>query len=173
MENDSQQLQETWDAFLRDWPLARLRGMTLQEYATAGDTKTFTSWLESRLDKLGSIWGGSSFKFGIYSRRDKTPKPEGRGGTYGPDYAWYTKHGSTPEEAFSKVKSLVVQVAEAAARADYAAIDAIDLGEAYKWKIAYHYQDRNNPGVVAVFKTERLRAWLKGRVGSMPQETSD
>ena len=63
------------------------------------------------------------------------------------------------------MKALVVQVAEAAARGDYAAINSVDLGEAYKWKIAYHYQDRNNPGVVAVFKPARLKAWLKGRVG--------
>ena len=173
MATDLQELQNIWDAFLRQWPLSRLRGMTIQEYTSAGNTQTFTSWLESRLDKLGSIWGGSSFKFGIYSRRDKTPKGGGRGVSYTQEYAWYTKHGSTPEEAFSKVKSLVVQVAEAAARGDYAAINPVDLGEAYKWKIAYHYQDRNNAGVVAVFKPERLRSWLRGRVESIPHESSD
>ncbi len=48
------------------------------------------------------------------------------------------------------MKALVVQVAEAAARGDYGPqSDAMDLGEAYKWKIAFHYQDRKNPGVVA------------------------
>ena len=122
---------------------------------------------------MGSIWGGSSFKFGIYSRKDKTSKPGGGGDSYTEDYAWYTKYGSTPEEAFTRVKSLVVQVAEAASRGDYAAIDAVDLGLAYKWKIAFHYQNRANPGVVAVFKLKNLQAWLKGRVGSVPQRTSE
>ncbi len=170
---DLLQLQETWNAFLKEWPIDRLRRMTLQEYTAVGNDQTFTAWIERRLDKMGSIWGGSSFKFGIFSRKDKTPKPGGGGGSYSQEYAWYTKYGSTPEDTFAKVKSLVVQVAEAAARGDYALINAVDLGEAYKWKIAYHYQDRNNPGVVAVFKPKRLRAWLKGRVGSIPEQTSE
>jgi 5-methylcytosine-specific restriction protein B len=173
MEKDLKQVKETWDAFLQEWPLERLRRMTLQEYSQAGQSDTFTVWIENRLDKLGSIWGGSSFKFGIYSRKDKSPKPNSASDSYTQDYAWYSKYGSTPEEAFARVKSLVVQVAEAAARGDYAAIDAIDLGEAYKWKIAFHYQDRQRPGVVAVFKPKRLQEWLRGRVGTIPQRTSE
>lgn len=91
MATDHQQIKDTWDAFLKEWPLERLRRMTLQEYSAAGQSDTFTAWIESRLDKLGSIWGGSSFKFGIYSRKDKTPKRGGRGDSYTQDYAWYTK----------------------------------------------------------------------------------
>jgi 5-methylcytosine-specific restriction enzyme B len=173
MEKDWRKAQELWDAFLREWPLERLRRMTLQEYSQAGQSHTFTAWIESRLDQLGSIWGGSSFKFGIYSRKDKSDKPSGGGDSYTRDYGWYTKYGSTPEEAFAKVKSLVVKVAEAAARGNYAAIDEIDLGEAYKWKIAFHYQDRENPGVISVYKPKRVDAWLRGRVGSIPQRTSE
>ncbi len=173
MEKDLRQIQEIWDAFLREWPLERLRRMTLQEYTAAGQSNTFTAWIENRLDKLGSIWGGSAFKFGIYSRKDKTDKPGTTSDAYTRDYAWYRKYGSTPNEAFAQVKSLVIRVAEAAARGDYAAIDAVDLGEAYKWKIAFHYQDRENPGVIAAFKPKRLQAWLRGRVGSIPQRTSE
>jgi 5-methylcytosine-specific restriction protein B len=173
MEKDLRRAQEMWDAFLREWPIERLRRMTLQEYTAAGQSHTFTAWIESRLDQIGSIWGGSSFKFGIYSRKDKTDKPGTASDAYTRDYAWYRKYGSTPEEAFTKVKSLVIQVAEAAARADYAAIDAVDLGEAYKWKIAFHYQDMESPGVIAVFKPKRLQMWLKGRVGTVPRRTSE
>ena len=169
----NQQLQETWDAFLLEWPLERVRTMTLPEYSTVGQGHSFTAWIESRLDQMGSIWGGSSFKFGIYSRKDKTPKPGSRSASYTQDYAWYTKYGASPDEAFAKVKSLVVQVAEAAARGDYSAINAADLGEAYKWKIAFHYQDRSNPGVVALFKRQRLQMWLKGRVSPIPDQTSE
>ncbi|MBK9240534.1 MAG: AAA family ATPase [Acidobacteria bacterium] len=166
------QLEETWDAFLAEWPIARLRRMTLQEYTAVGEGRTFTAWMERRLDKLGSIWGGSSFKFGIFSRKDKTPKTGGGGDSYTDDYGWYTKYGASPETAFKKIRSIVVSVAEASARGDYAAIDAADLGESYKWKIAFHYQDRAQPGVVAVFKRAILKAWLKGRVGTIPAETS-
>lgn len=173
MDQDLQRLHDTWAEFLRAWPLERLRRMTLQEYAAAGQDQTFIVWIEKRLDQLGSIWGGSAFKFGIYSRDDKTPKTGGGGKSYTEDYAWYTKYGANPEEAFAKVKSIVVSVAEAAARGDYAAINEIDLGEAYKWKIAFHYQDQSKPGVIAVFKPAWLKAWLKGRVGTIPQRTSD
>ena len=165
-------LQATWDAFLTEWPVSRLRTMSLQDYTSVGQSHTFTAWIENRLDKLGSIWGGSSFKFGIYSRKDKTAKVNTTSESYSQDYAWYTKYGRTPEEAFTKVKSIVVQVAEAAAKGDYDLIDAVDLGEAYKWKIAFHYQDRQRPGVVAVFKNKRLKAWLEGKVGSIPPTTS-
>ena len=169
----TQQLQETWDAFLQEWPIERLRKMTLHEYSAAGEGNSFTAWIENRLDQMGSIWGGSSFKFGIYSRRDKTEKASSRGASYSQDYAWYTKYGTNPEEAFEKVRALVVQVAEAAARGDFGSINAIDLGEAYKWKIAFHYQDRKNPGVVALFTRQRLQAWLKGRVSPIPEQTSE
>ena len=173
MDKNIQQFQEVWDAFLAEWPLERLRAMTLSEYTAVGQDHTFTIWIESRLDKMGSIWGGSSFKFGIFSRKDKTPRTNNTSDSYSQDYAWYTKYGSTQEDAFAKVKSLVIQVAEAAARGDYAAIDAIDLGESYKWKIAFHYQDRQNPGVIAAFKPKRLQAWLKGKIGHLPSQTSE
>lgn len=169
----NEKLEKTWAEFLEEWPIERLRRMTLDEYTRAGDSKSFTVWMESRLDQLGSIWGGSSFKFGIYSRSDKSPKKNEAGYSYSADYGWYTKYGASPEEAFEKVRSLVVSVAEAAARADYRAIDAIDLGTAYKWKIAFHYQDRARPGVIAVFLRKNLQKWLKGRVGLIPQEMSE
>ena len=63
-----------WQEFLQAWPLERLRTMSLSDYTAAGDKETFTYWMESRLDEYGSIWGGSAFKFGIYSRNDTTEK---------------------------------------------------------------------------------------------------
>lgn len=166
------ELEQTWAAFLKEWPLERVRRMTLPEYTAAGQDSSFSYWMDQRLDDLGSIWGGSAFKFGIYSRADKTPQEGKTGRSYSADYGWLTKYGATPEEAFEKVRSLVVEVAEAAARADYGAIDAIDLGPAYKWKIAFHYQSRESPGVIAVFKEERLEKWVAARMQNVPAETS-
>jgi 5-methylcytosine-specific restriction protein B len=162
-----------WDAFLTEWPLDRLTTMKIHEYTAVGEDHTFTAWIEQRLDKIGSIWGGSSFKFGVYARRSKVDKKTDGGLSYSRDFGWYTKYGSTHEKAFEKVRSLVAQVAQAAAHGNYASIDSIDLGEAYKWKIAFHYQDRSNPGVVAVFKPERLKAWLKERIQTIPESTSE
>ena len=61
---------ELWDEFLKVWPLARLTTMKLDDYTQVGSKDSFTRWIEARLDELGSIWGGSSFKFGVFSRKD-------------------------------------------------------------------------------------------------------
>jgi 5-methylcytosine-specific restriction protein B len=47
MDNSLQQSQDIWDAFLKEWPLERLWQMTLPEYSTAGQSHTFTAWIES------------------------------------------------------------------------------------------------------------------------------
>ena len=149
-----------WDEFLQQWPITRLRTMTLAEYSQVGSQDTLCYWLESRLDKMGSIWGGSAFKFGIFSRKDKSDKPDGGGGSYSANYAWYTKYGANETEAFARVRDIVADVAEAAARGDLQAIEDANLGQATKWKIAFHYQNREQPCVVAVFMKRSLLAFL-------------
>lgn len=86
MPTNVDELHQLWDEFLAVWPITRLRTMTLAEYMSVGNTQTFVSWIESRMDKLGSIWGGSAFKFGIYNRRDETPKESGGGASYSTEY---------------------------------------------------------------------------------------
>lgn len=150
-----------WDEFLQQWPITRLRTMTLQEYSQAGSQDTLCYWLESKLDQMGSIWGGSAFKFGIYSRRDQTYKPDGGGASYSDTYAWYTKYGANETEAFAKVRDIVAGIAQAAAKGDLQAIEDADLGQATKWKIAFHYQDRNNPRILDVFTKTPLLTSLE------------
>lgn len=149
-----------WDEFLQQWPITRLRTMTLAEYSQAGSRDTLCYWLESKLDKMGSIWGGSAFKFGIFSRKDKSDKPDGGGGSYSANYAWYTKYGANETEAFGRVRDIVADIAEAAAKGDLQTIEDADLGQATKWKIAFHYQNRERPCVVAVFMKRSLLAFL-------------
>ena len=79
---------ELWLEFLAAWPSERVRQMTLEEYTNPGRDDAFIYWIESRLGELGSIWGGSAFKFGIY-RRDKTATKEAADGrVWGEKYAW-------------------------------------------------------------------------------------
>lgn len=146
-----------WDDFLNRWPLENLSRMTLREYSGAGDKDCFTYWLEARTEGLGSIWGGSSFKFGVYARKDHTPKLSEGGVTYTVDYAWATKYGLNQEEAFARVLEEIVTVAQAARRGDLDAVEAADLGTVTKWKIAFLYQDRSAPTIVNIFKLEHLR----------------
>lgn len=161
--SDYQQRYALWDEFLEAWPADRLTTMTLNEYSQAGSKETFIYWLEARLDKLGSIWGGSSFKFGVFSRSpdDNREKKNDKKLSYSATHGWYTSLGATAEEAFEKVKGYVARVAEMAAKGDVDGIEAFKhLGEAFKWKIAFHYQNRENPVIVPVFKKEWIAAWL-------------
>ena len=149
-----------WDEFLQQWPITRLRTMTLPEYSQAGSQDTLCYWLESKLDKMGSIWGGSAFKFGVFSRKNQSDKPGSASDGYSANYAWYKKYGANETEAFAKVRDIVAGIAEAAAKGDLLAIEDADLGQATKWKIAFHYQSRERPCVVAVFMKRSLLAFL-------------
>lgn len=145
-----------WQEFLETWPIERLRTMTLPEYTSAGSKDSFVFWLESRLDKLGSIWGGSSFKFGIYSRSAKTAKEGDTGRAYDENYGWYRKFGETSAEAFKAVRAQVVSVAEFARAGRFEEIDEVPLGSSYKWKIAFHYQNTDAPTITCIFQREPL-----------------
>jgi len=153
-----------YNDFLAKWPIDRVRHMTLEEYSrtkkkSGGEIDTFTYWLEAKLQDYGSIWGGSSFKFGIYSRNDEEIKESKQGRRYNAEYAWYEKYGKAENEAFVRVRGLVVSVIEAVRKGDLAAIDGIDLGDVYKWKIAFHYQnDIERPVVLNIYDPVWLRS---------------
>lgn len=150
--------EATWDDFLNRWPLEKLNQITLPEYTQAGNPDCFTyGWIEKSTENLGSIWGGSAFKFGIYSRNNQSDKDNSEGRSYSEKYAWYSKYGNTPEEAFDSVLSEIVKVANAARNGDLKLIDEVKLGDSYKWKIAFLYQDRDNPTILPIYKGDYLR----------------
>ncbi len=157
-----------WEDFLKAWPIERLRTMSLPEYSQAGNQNTFTYWLEVKLAESGSIWGGSSFKFGVYSRKAVAEKKSAEGLSYSAEYAWYTMYGATADEAFERTRATIVAVAEAAARGDFNAVEAATFGDTVKWKIAFHYQNREAPVVVGVFMKVALAAFLKSADAKQP-----
>ena len=161
--SDFQKQYALWDEFLTVWPASRLATMTLDEYSQAGSKDSFTYWIESRLDELGSIWGGSSFKFGVFSRKDTEEKKSDGRHSYSDTHGWYSSLGTTAEAAFEQVRSDVVQVADWAAKGDLDAIESFKhLGEAFKWKVAFHYQNRQVPMIVGVFKRAPLAVFVGG-----------
>lgn len=153
-----------WDQFLQRWPLETLRDLTLEQYSQAGTDEYFCRWLEKHTESLGSIWGGSSFKFGVFSRLDKQEKTSPHH-EFSDKYAWLKKYGASAEQAFSVVREHIVSVAEAARRGDLESIEQVDLGPVVKWKIAFLYQDRQNPSILCVFAARDLCAAL-GRKAS-------
>ena len=74
---------QVWDYFLAEWPVERVQQMSLEEYTNPNRDDAFIYWLEKRLETLGSIWGGSAFKFGIYYRVDQQIKKSAKGRKWG------------------------------------------------------------------------------------------
>ena len=129
--SDFKQQYALWDEFLAVLPASQLATMTLDEYTQAGSKDSFTYWIESRLDELGSIWGGSAFKFGVFSRKDTEVRESAENRSYSDTHGWYSALGATAEEAFEKVRGYVGQIAALAANGDLDGIEAFDhLGEA-------------------------------------------
>jgi len=158
--SDFQQQYTLWDEFLTAWTVSRLASMTLDEYTKAGSKDSFTYWIEARLAEMGSIWGGSAFKFGVFSRKNTESKPSDAKLSYSDEYGWYSILGNTADQAFEKVRGQVAQVAQLAIEGDLDAIEAFEhLGESFKWKIAFHYQARLNPVIVNIFKRDWLAAF--------------
>lgn len=161
--SDFQKHYALWDEFLTVWPASRLATMTLDDYTQAGSKDTFTYWIESRLDELGSIWGGSSFKFGVFSRKDTEDKKSDTKLSYSDTHGWYSSLGTTAQDAFEKVRGFVAQVADWATKGDLEAIESFEhLGEAFKWKIAFHYQNQQAPVILDIFKKAPLAVFVGG-----------
>lgn len=140
--------------FQEAFPIESLKDMSLEKYTNLNRDDSFCYWLESRTYALGSFWGGSSFKFGIY-KYVNPPKTPDRYAVFDDNYAWYNKYNKkTPQEAFEVVKDAIVSIAEHARKGELEAIDKIDvLGEAYKWKIAFLY---SNESLIPIYKRDML-----------------
>jgi 5-methylcytosine-specific restriction protein B len=139
--------------FLKEWPLSRVENMTLEEYSNNDRETSFIYCIEFKTENTGSISGGSAYKFGIYKRKDT--KKEVTSGNRKTDgvYAWHSKYGNTREEAFSKVKQMIVKVVKASINNNFNEIDVVDLGDAIKWKIAFLFNTQN---LVPIFKRDVL-----------------
>lgn len=161
-----------WEAFLQRWPIESLPDLTLEQYTqvieTSGTGDSFTYWLEARTEAVGSIWGGSAFKFGIYQRNNTESKQGAGGRVFGEKYAWYEKYGSNPEDAFLAVKKEIIAVAEAARAGIVEAIVSADLGMAVKWKIAFLYQPVEAPYLLPIYSLDLLRLLAEDGEGDFP-----
>ena len=128
------------DDFQQRWPFQAVENMTLEQYTGVKSKDTFTFWLESKTENLISIWGGSAYKFGIFKRAQNDVEKELKSGQTGDtEYGWYEKYGETRNQAFQKIKNLILQIIKYAQNKEFESIDDIDLGNAIKWKIAFLY----------------------------------
>ena len=164
MSQDEASREEQWSRFLKVWPIERIKTLTLEEYTTSADDRTgdnpdypFTYWLESLTEDLGSIWGGSAFKFGVFRRKDKSEKKTKGSRSYSDKYGWYSKFGSNPHEAFESVKIELLSIIENVQNQNLEAIDTSKLGDVLSWKVAFLYQNRENPVVAPIYAARSLK----------------
>lgn len=145
--------EQLYEDFLKEFPLKSLENMPLEQYTNLNRSDSFCYWLESKTYELGSIWGGSSFKFGIYRYARKPQNPNVV--TSDDAYAWYVRyHAKDRAEAYQTVLSSIIRIARHADAGDFEAIDQdTTLGEVYKWKIAFLYSHKR---LVPIYKRRML-----------------
>ncbi len=144
---------EEQNEFLKVWPIDRVEKMTLEEYTNSDRETSFVYWLEKRTENTGSIWGGSAYKFGIYKRLDTSKTVTADNRKTDGVYAWFTKYGTTKDEAFAEIKNIILQIIKFSRDKEFSKIDDLDLGDAVKWKIAFLYNTEN---LLPIFKNEIL-----------------
>ncbi len=139
--------------FLQQFPIERLGSMTLEEYTNLNREDSFCYWLEVKTQDLGSIWGGSSYKFGIYRYEKRPDNPTVV--VSDDEYAWYKKYNaSNKEEAFNVVLKAIIGIVESAQKGDFQAIEEDGtFGNVVKWKIAFLYA---NETLLPFYKRDML-----------------
>lgn len=155
-ENKHGEKDRLYEEFNKRFPIEKLPEMTLEQYADGSKKDSFCYWVEVETKDLGSIWGGSAYKFGIFrivgnvKARVGTSRDE--------EYAWYSKYGTTRDEVFSNIRDKIVQIANASRSGNYSAIDTVDLGDVFKWKIAFLYSEKK---LLDWFKRDALIEFAK------------
>ena len=142
-----------YEDFLKEFPLESLKDMTLEKYTNLNREDSFCYWIESKTYKLGSIWGGSSYKFGIYQYAKKPNNPTII--VSDDKYAWYKWYNvETRDEAYKLTLSSIVNIAEAATEGRFMDIDNdTTLGEVLRWKIAFLYSHKQ---LIPIYKRTML-----------------
>ena len=146
-------LHQLYEDFQKVFPLDKLSEMTLEQYTNLNRSDSFTYWVETKTRPLGSIKGGSSYKFGIFEYKNT---PKGQPPVYKKDekYSWEGRWGDEKEKVFSDIKSRIIKVATAARKGDLEAIEKEDmLGDGYKWKIAFLY---SNESIIPIYDKDWL-----------------
>lgn len=161
--------RELYKQFQEAFPIESLEKMPLEKYTNLHEVDlddTFCYWIENKTRSIGSMKGGSSFKFGIYKYLER---PNVSYMQSDDQYAWYRKYNKeTAQEAYVIVRNAVVRIAEHASKGEFEEIDAIDeLGDVFKWKIAFLYSDET---LIPIYKREWLDSIARELGMDKPEE---
>lgn len=138
--------------FQEEFPLEKLSELTLERYTNLNRSDSFCYWLESKTEYLGSIWGGSAYKFGIFYRNSE-PGDNSKF-LHDENYSWYASLASDRDAAFERIKVAIIKIATAARNGEYEQIDEVsEFGDVCKWKIAFLYSDEK---LIPIYKRDFL-----------------
>ena len=146
--------EELYEVFQKEFPLESLKDMPLEKYTNLNRDDSFCYWVENRTKPLGSVKGGSSFKFGIY-RYENKPNPKNIRLITDDKYAWYAQYNrQTAESAYMVVRDAIIDIASNARRGNYQGVENNHVfGDAFKWKIAFLYSKLS---IIPIYR----RDWL-------------
>lgn len=131
--NTPKEMRDSLKEFLQQWSINKLEKMTLEEYTNLKDVDNsyFGYWLETKTKSIGTMSGRSS-KYGIYRVDNKDKKT----------YKWNKNLGKTEEEAFTKVKQVILKIIEHVKNKEWKKIDEVkELWPIVKCKIAFLYSN--------------------------------
>ena len=160
--SDNSELDKLYKDFNERYPIEKLKSLTIEEYTNLKEISEdyFCTWVERRVQKLGSIQGATSLKFGIY-KINELPKIQCVVDDVN-KYAWPKRYGKDNEDhthykvVFEQVKQSLVEVAEAAQKdtIDFATIDNSPLTPMFRWKVAFLYSKQR---LLPVYSPDALK----------------
>lgn len=146
-------LHEIRSEFIKYFKYNDIRTMDVDEYVLGKtvpkDSYNFCYTLERELDGLGRIIGANAFKFGVYYGKTKSdPQIE---------YRFAKKFGNNDIVAFENVRTKILELLDAGAAGDLAAIANNKISPMFKGKILSTYY----PDIyLNVFSPEHLNYFL-------------
>lgn len=174
--SDNSELDKLYENFNERYPIEKLRSLTIEEYTNLKEISEdyFCTWVERRVQKLGSIQGATSLKFGIY-KINELPKIQCIVDNVN-KYAWPKRYGNDNEDhthykvVFEQVKQSLVEVAEAAQKdvIDFATIDNSPLTPMFRWKVAFLYSKQR---LLPVYSPDALKFLAQEKGFSLNKKT--
>lgn len=167
MELNPNEFNRTLEAFLAAWPIQRVKNMTIEEYADLTNHDSLCYWLEYGSKHLGSIGGIALNKFELWKPKDKKNLKDTRFTTDG-KFVWNTKRGNNSQEAFAKIKQLILEIISQTETHNWEAIETISFHSIAKWKIAFLY---SNKKLLPIYSSRALLSIAKGLGKDFPEKT--
>lgn len=138
--------------FQKKWSIDKIRNMQIEEYTSINEkgkaNSSFTYIIETELKNIWNIKWSTSLKFWIY--KTKNQKEKSTKWILNTEwYEWYERYWKTKDEAFKKIRNLLVEIIDCVNNNKYDEIDNIDISHMFKWKVAYMYD--NNDRILPIF----------------------